>query len=601
MPKLAWFGVRVYRIVTALLCFIYLFVVGGLSYFHVLEKLKVEAENNIQDVASRLEIQLDKYRTLPRVLVIHPAIEEILQAPTNENVLKVNRLLSTYNESISSDAVYLMSRDGVTLASSNWQQEDSFVNSNYGFRPYFQQAMNGSEGSYFALGTVSRKRGYYFSFPVRDSEKIIGVLVVKVALSVIEEYSADNDSPFMVTDDHGAVFYSSHSDWNYTSLVELPSEVKAEIKRQRQYGTGSLAQLTDFSNLHQVLSAETLVLNYHKKNRTYLLAAKTLPQVGWHLIVLTPIKKAYKLVGAICFGALVLFVLIALLSMIWRRNNIAQRQLASANEQLEHRVEQRTAQLQDINSTLLETIDIQKQTESRLKQTQNELIQAGKLALLGEMSASINHELNQPLTALLTYSETLKLMIVRNKTEGIAQTTDEIIKLVQKMATMVAQYKLFARKSAGKIGPVIVADTISASLSILESKISKMGAEISVQYQDQEVSVLAEAVPLEQVLVNLLNNALQSQEHAESAKVDIAVNNDLEYAFITVRDYGSGLSEAQLQTVFEPFYTTKSKGLGLGLTISQRIMSTFSGTISADNHPGGGAIFTLTIPITKSL
>ena len=128
-----------------------------------------------------------------------------------------------------------------------------------------------------------------------------------------------------------------------------------------------------------------------------------------------------------------------------------------------------------------------------------------------------------------------------------------------------------------------------------------MGAEISVQYQDQEVSVLAEAVPLEQVLVNLLNNALQSQEHAESAKVDIAVNNDLEYAFITVRDYGSGLSEAQLQTVFEPFYTTKSKGLGLGLTISQRIMSTFSGTISADNHPDGGAIFTLTIPIAKSL
>ena len=168
------------------------------------------------------------------------------------------------------------------------------------------------------------------------------------------------------------------------------------------------------------------------------------------------------LVTGILFGALVLFILVALLSMIWRRNNIAQRQLAAVNEQLEHRVEQRTAQLQETNTTLMETIDIQRETEQRLKETQNELIQAGKLALLGEMSASINHELNQPLTAMLTYSETLKLMIKRGKTEGIGETTDEIISLIQKMATMVAQYKLFARKSAGKIGPVLVADTLSA-------------------------------------------------------------------------------------------------------------------------------------------
>ena len=588
-----------YRAVTLALCFVYLLVVGGVSYTQVVRAVKQEAEQKIKDVASRLEIQLDKYRTLPRVLVLHPAISELLANPENENVRRVNRLLTTYNQSLSSDAVYLMSRDGVTLASSNWQQSDSFIGSNYGFRPYFQQAVNGEEGSYFALGTVSRKRGYYFSFPVRSDSEITGVLVVKVALSVIEEYNAEANAPFMVTDNHGAVFYSSHPEWNYTALVALPDAVKAEIIHQQQYGTGTLLKLTNKTALPDVLTAESLTLEYQGKPRTYLIAEKTLPQVGWHLIVLTPIIQVYVLVTGILFGALVLFILVALLSMIWRRNNIAQRQLAAVNEQLEHRVEQRTAQLQETNTTLMETIDIQRETEQRLKETQNELIQAGKLALLGEMSASINHELNQPLTAMLTYSETLKLMIKRGKTEGIGETTDEIISLIQKMATMVAQYKLFARKSAGKIGPVLVADTLSASLSILETKISKMAAHIHIEPYDNTLLVLAEAMPLEQVLVNLLNNALQAQEATAHPRVDITVTIEEANAVITVKDSGPGFSDEQLQKVFEPFYTTKGKGLGLGLTISQRIMASFSGTIAAANHPQGGAVFTLTLPIKR--
>ncbi|MEI8646675.1 ATP-binding protein [Paraglaciecola sp. Hal342] len=588
-----------YRSVTLALCLVYLLVVGGVSYTQVVRAVKQEAEQKIQDVASRLEIQLDKYRTLPRVLVLHPAISELLANPVEDNVRSVNRLLSTYNQSLSSDAVYLMSREGVTLAASNWQQSDSFVGSNYGFRPYFQQAVNGDEGSYFALGTVSRKRGYYFSFPVRRDSDITGVLVVKVALSVIEEYNAEANAPFIVTDVHGAVFYSSHPEWNYTSLVALPNAVKAEIIHQRQYGTGSLLKLTDKTALRDVLIAESLTLEYKNKLRTYLIAEKTLPEVGWHLIVLTPIIKVYVLVTSILFGALVLFILVALLSMIWRRNNIAQRQLAAVNEQLEHRVEQRTAQLQETNTTLMETIDIQRETEQRLKETQSELIQAGKLALLGEMSASINHELNQPLTAMLTYSETLKLMIMRGKTEGICETTDEIIALIRKMATMVAQYKLFARKSAGKIGPVLVADTLSASLSILETKISKMVAEVHIQPYDTTLLVLAEAVPLEQVLVNLLNNALQAQEAVSQPRVDITVTDKKANAVIAVKDCGPGFSDEQLQKVFEPFYTTKGKGLGLGLTISQRIMASFGGTIAAANHPQGGAVFTLTLPIKQ--
>ncbi len=586
-----------FRIITFILFVCYLMVVGLLAYTQVIEAVKASAEQDIQDVASRLDIELDKYRTLPRVLVLHPAISDVLTNPDKGNVQRVNDLLDTYNQSLSSDAVYLLSATGLTLASSNWDQADSFVGNDYGFRPYFQQAISGLEGSYFALGTVSGKRGYYFSFPVHNNESIIGALVVKVALSVIEDYNANADSELMVTDDHGAVFYSSHEAWNYSSLVTLPDAVRAEIIRQKQYGNGPIPLLTKQHSLDELLELDTLTLQYLSQQRTYLIADKTMSQVGWHLIALTPINQAYVLMGWILIGAIVLFVLVALLSMSWRRNVIAQRQLAAVNEQLELRVEQRTAQLQQTNNTLVETIDKQRITEQRLKETQNELIQAGKLALLGEMSASINHELNQPLTALRTYSETLRLMINKGKTEAFGETTDEIIKLIQKMATIVAQYKLFARKSAGKTGPVRVADTINASLSILESKISKMKTHIQIEPFDNQLQVMGEAVPLEQVLVNILNNALQAQEEQAEPKIELSVEVNTTSLCLTVRDFGPGFSEEQLARVFEPFYTTKGRGLGLGLTISQRIMASFGGDIRAMNHPEQGAVFTLSLPM----
>ncbi|TPV60753.1 sensor histidine kinase [Aestuariibacter sp. GS-14] len=586
-----------FRVITTILFVCYLMAVGLLAYTQVIETVKARAEQDIQDVASKLDIELDKYRTLPRVLVLHPAIVEVLNTPDPQNVQRVNYLLHTYNQSLTSDAVYLLSATGLTLASSNWEQPDSFVGNDYGFRPYFQQALSGQEGSYFALGTVSGKRGYYFSFPVRSEQRIIGALVVKVALSVIEDYRASAESELMVTDDHGAVFYSSHSDWNYSSLVTLPETVRAEIIHQKQYGTGPIPLLTQQDSLDQLLEQDTLSLQYNAQKRTYLIADKTMSQVGWHLIVLTPINQAYVLMGWILIGASVLFVLIALLSMSWRRNIIAQRQLAAVNEQLEHRVEQRTAQLQQTNSTLVDIIEKQRKTELRLKETQNELIQAGKLALLGEMSASINHELNQPLTALRTYSETLRLMINKGKTESFGETTDEIIKLIHKMATIVAQYKLFARKSAGKTGPVRLADTIDASLSILESKINKMHAVVQVEAFDQSLQVIAEAVPLEQVLVNILNNALQAQDDQPNPQIHVTVQENGPVLHLTVRDFGPGFNEEQLNRVFEPFFTTKGRGLGLGLTISQRIMASFDGDIQASNHPEQGAVFTLTLPI----
>lgn len=589
-----------FRRITFFIWLVYLVIVGILSYSVAVKEVKRRADQQISDVASRLDIELDKFRTLPRVLVLHPSIVDALQTPSNEAIESVNQLLLTYNTHLSSDAVYLLSDTGMTVASSNWQDTDSFIGNDYGFRPYFQKAMEGQDGNYFALGTVSRKRGYYFSFPVKKSDDIIGVLAVKVALSVIEENNINNDidSNFtlLLTDNHGAIFYSSNPQWNYSALVPLPERVEAELILQKQYGNGPLPVLSQHNDLTSFLNASFVALPDRDRQTTYLVADKVMNQVGWHLLALTPRSQVYQIVVLSLIGATLLFILIALLSLYWRRHVESQRQLSLVNEQLEQRVEQRTGELRQTNIALVDTIEKQKVTEQRLKETQNELIQAGKLALLGEMSASINHELNQPLTALLTYSETLLLMIKKGRTEAFEQTCKEIITITQMMAKIVAQYKLFARKSAGKVGPVRVQDTLKASMAILESKIQKLHADITINNHDDNAQVLAESVPLEQVLVNLLNNALQAQELDDTVKLDITITTLPQHVSISVRDFGPGFDVDDPSRVFEPFYTTKGRGLGLGLTISQRIVESFNGTITAEQHPEGGAVFTITLP-----
>ena len=271
----------------------------------------------------------------------------------------------------------------------------------------------------------------------------------------------------------------------------------------------------------------------------------------------------------------------------WYKTKKAQRQLATVNENLELLVQGRTAELTSSNLQLQDMLVKYQHTEQSLQQTQNELIQAAKLAMLGEMAASVNHELNQPLTAMRIYVENLRLLHRRQAYEQAAGNLTEVVKLIDRMSKIIGQYKLFARKSAGKIGPVALSEVIQTSISILANKLEQVQFVLSDTDTHQPLLVMADAIPLEQVLLNLLDNACYAASHQTNPKVWLDVSADTEHVTLTVRDNGPGLTAEQIEHVFEPFFTTKENGLGLGLAISKRIIDSFDGQIAVSSNNDG--------------
>ena len=210
------------------------------------------------------------------------------------------------------------------------------------------------------------------------------------------------------------------------------------------------------------------------------------------------------------------------------------------------------------------------------------MIHAAKLAVLGQMSAGINHELNQPLAAIRSYTDNGKLFLQKGRLEDAMWNLEQIGELTERMAQIGAQLKLFARKSGGQIVAVPLHGVVDGALEILRPSLRKAEIKLAININPDNLEVKANHVMLQQVLVNLLSNAIQALEGQEEKKISVDCRGDKDRVAIAVQDNGPGIPEENLQNIFEPFFTTKKsgQGLGLGLTISDRIIRDFGGQIS---------------------
>jgi two-component system C4-dicarboxylate transport sensor histidine kinase DctB len=279
----------------------------------------------------------------------------------------------------------------------------------------------------------------------------------------------------------------------------------------------------------------------------------------------------------------------------------AREDLQRAYDHLETMVAERTASLQQMTQNLSDENVVRRMAEQKLRQAQSELIQAAKMAVLGQMSAGITHELNQPLTALRTMADNAKVLIERDRLDEARTNLSTISQLVGRMGLITGQLRQFARKADASLRPVPVAAAITAALFLVERRVEQERVSFRMSMPDQDVQALCDSNRLEQVLVNLFTNALDAMAGCEVRQLSVGVERTAERVMIGVADTGPGIPEHIRSHLFEPFFTTKpqGQGLGLGLAISEQIVREFGGLMRVEAADTGGARFIIELPLAE--
>ncbi len=569
-------------------------VIGVIAYQQARNNVAENLNQDITQLSETLSNELERFSQLPVLLSSDPRLVRFLTAPHNANA--TNGFLNKWQQTLEADVIYLINHNGLTLASSNHKQSDSFVGHNFRFRPYFQEALTEQRGQYFALGLQSQRRGYYFSAPVLRHGTVLGVLVIKIDLGEIEELWRYQSSDYLITDNNGVVFYSSRSEILYQSLLKLSTAQKEKIIASRQYGTPALSPLTTAVTLDELTRPTLTMLQGDGTEIEYISQMYPMPHLGWRIFGLSPVYEIWQAVGqaTVVFSLFYLLICFALAS--WFETYSTKQKLARLNARLEHLVKERTNKLLQSNQQLRETLRQYEHSQHALRQTEKELIQAAKLAMLGELSASINHEINQPLAAMRTYAENAQQFLIKQRYERVDGNLEQIIKLNKMISEIIARLKVFARKNGTNQAYCDLQSAIHSALSIVNSRLLKAGIIVKLEEKYKGHIVNADAVQLEQVIINLLTNAEQALESHPSPQIGITPVKHLDGMEIQVWDNGPGIDNPH--QIFDPFFTSKHDGLGLGLTISKRICEDFGGTLSVSKHKTGGALFHIYIPIS---
>ena len=570
------------------------------------QEISVAGERQLNIYVNYLQAQLEKYEFLPELLSTNAPLVELLKRPGDrQRINALNRYLETINTITNASDTYLMDHEGLTIAASNWQSEKPFVGRNFSYRPYFKQAMQGQLGRYYALGSTSGRRGYYFAYPVRHEGGILGTVVIKIDLINLEQQWQGRDNEVIVTDPEGVIFITTRPSWRYRSLSPLSPEERQRIQQSRRYSGATVEPLEVTYREPLSDSAQRIDIDGQKRRRaeSYMMLAQPMPEAGWLVHLLIPLKQVKQQVlhaiGASSFVFTVLLLIGLVMSQRYRRNRERARYEAEANQSLREARDRLEQRVQERTVDLHQEIEERRRTQEALQQTRDELIQAAKLAMLGQMSASISHEVNQPLAAIRTYTDNARLLLEQERCADVSWNLEQISELIDTMSQISSQLKLFARKSDGSRRPVSLHNVIESSKRILHPQLRKSGTEIQFKLAKDDPLVMADPVRLEQVLVNLIGNAVNAMENQQNRWVSIEMVRQGKGLKIDILDNGPGIPADHLERIFDPFFTTKASGLGLGLSISHHIIESMGGTLSAQNSSKAGALFTLRLPLAE--
>ena len=491
-----------------------------------------------------------------------------------------------------SSVIYLVDSDGVAVAASNAGTPDSFVGSDYGFRTYFRQAMAETTAQQYALGTVSGRPGLYLSRRVDSVLGPLGVVVVKVEFDALEARWRESGLSVMVTDEAGVVLATTDPAWRFGTTRPLADAAAARAALQlRDAPLAPVPLAFDDAGLAWV------------DGRPYVAAAAPVgPSApGWRLAAFLPAEPA---LSAAARGAQLTTLLAGLLlalagyAVLRRRRWAAARQaaLAAMNAELERRVLSRTEELNRSNAALAAEIAEREAAETRARRLRDELAQANRLSILGQVSAGVAHEINQPLAAIRAYAETGGRLLDAGDAAEARGNLREIVGVTERIGAITQALRGFARRGTGDIRPIDVESALDGALALLAGRIRDAGVTIVREPRAPGVEVTAGRIRLEQILVNLLQNALDAVRDADDPTITVGVVPAPDAVTVTVADNGPGVAPELRDQLFMPFTTSKPTGLGLGLVISGDIAREFGGDLRLEPADGTGAAFTLELP-----
>lgn len=518
-----------------------------------LDETRAAAESDAAILAAGLESELNKFTLVPRVLAFDPEVAALLSGDRRERAV-LNRRLAALAQQTNAAAIYLMNAEGQTLAASNWDRPDSFIGSNYGFRSYFADALVNRTASEFALGTVSRRPGLYLAERVGSPARPLGVVAVKVEFDSLERKWRNAEAGVFVTDADGVVLLSSNPDWRFRA-APIGTSAAPDPERDAMRFEGKQIKPV-------VLAAQ------NNTQSPVLMIEKIQPiaPIGWELHLLA--DPASRLSAAIANGRLAGMIGLAVLCLLGAGGYVWWRQRAA-----------RAAAHVTAQTVML----------------REQLQQANRLATLGQITAGLGHEIRQPLAAMRVYAENGGRLLAAARHAEAADNFGKIAGLAGRIGEITEEQMHFSRRSADETKDITLAEVIDGSLLLLRDQMRQKGINLVLPDPDAAATkVRARHVQLEQVLVNLLQNAAQSCAPGGQIALEIATGPHA--LRLSVADDGTGVPPALHDTLFQPFVTSKTEGIGLGLAIARDIMLQLGGDLTHDDT-AKGARFTMMIPI----
>lgn len=529
-----------------------------------------------------VEAEVERLRALPAVVGEDARIRDALAG--DGPLQDANTYLEAVAAHVGAEELFLINAEGDTIAASNWNTDGSYIGQNYAFRPYFQDAITEGQGQFYAIGVTTGIPGYFLAARV-EVGGAEGVVAVKQDLSILQDTWRAAEADIALADQHGVVFLSARPDWQYRPLVELTPEALAQLVTTRAYegvGLGETAPLL----------TEPPV-GGDARGRNWIARIGSVPATGGQVVAIRPLGALQLMAfGWAVLAALAALAVAATVKALEQRRQITALRL-SQSEKMEAMVVARTADL-------AREVDARRQAEADLRATQEALIHAEKMAAMGRMSAAIVHEISQPLAAM---EATLSAAEMGMKPPDAATVTriGKARDMIRRMQRTTKHLKSFARKENAELSLIDLRTPLKSALDLVLPRARVVGVTPDIQVPEGKVPVMAGAVRVEQVIANLLLNALDAIEAKPDSSVTVTLTTEGDQALIKVCDTGVGISEQDLPRVTDPFFSTKltGEGLGLGLAICKAILTDFRGTLDIWSAPEQGTRVTIALPIAE--